>query len=67
MTKPKQLKFGSREAVFAGKALMTTGKLRKKDLALSRTGKVVSRKKQKRGKGRKNNLGDKLQKKIKST
>ena len=67
MVKPKQPKFGSREAVFSGKALMTTGKLRKKDLALSSTGKVVSRKKQKRCKGRMNNLGGKLQKKIKGT
>ena len=64
MAKPLR-KFGSRKAVFSGDAQMTTGRLTKKDLSLSRFGKVVSAKKQKRGKGPKNNLGTKLQKKIK--
>ena len=63
MVKPKLRKFGSREAVFAGHAQMTTGRLLRRDLVLSRSGKVVSAKKQKQSKS-KNNLGGKLQKKI---
>jgi len=42
-----QRKYGTRDEVFSlGTAELTRGGLRKADLALSRTGKIVSRKKQ---------------------
>ena len=54
-------KFGTRREVWNAKARMTTGKLRKKDLAKNKNGKLVSKKKQKTAK-RDSNLGSHLTK-----
>ena len=60
-------KIGSRREVYDGIAKQTSGGLTKKQLALSsRTGKVVSVKKQQQGRGRVNNLGKHLQQKSKN-
>jgi len=56
-------KVGNRRLVFEGKALRTSGGLRRKDLALSSSGKIVSRKKQRLAKSTKNNLSKHLVKK----
>ena len=57
-------KVGNRELVYAGKALRTSGGLRKKDLALSHR-KIVSRKQQQLAKTSKNNLSKHLVRKSK--
>ena len=57
-------KVGNRRLVFEGKALRTSGGLRRKDLALSSSsGKIVSLKKQRLAKSTKNNLSKHLVKK----
>jgi hypothetical protein len=55
--------YGNRRQVYAKLAKRTRAGLTRKDLALNRAGKVVSRKKQKQ----KSNLGTYLQTKRKST
>ena len=47
---------GTRRQVYFGKAKQTSGGLKRADLALSKDGRVVSKKKQARAKGTKNNL-----------
>ena len=55
-------KFGSRRQVISGRAQQTTGGLRKKDLVLSKGGRVVSKKKRVRALGSKNNMRAHLKK-----
>ena len=59
-------KVGNRQLVFEGKALRTSGGLFKKDLALSTSGKIVSKRKQRLAKTAKNNLSKHLVKKGKN-
>ena len=49
-------RIGNRREVYEGKAERTSGNLRRKDLAVAKGGKIVSAKKQKLAKSKKNNL-----------
>ena len=64
MVKPNHQKnYGDRRQVYAGLARQTTGHLMRKDLVLSKSGKVVSRKKQQIAQTARNNLKSRLVKK----
>ena len=59
-------RIGTRREVFEGRAERTSGNLRRKDLAMAKSGKVVSAKKQKNAKSGKNNLSKYLKTKDKN-
>lgn len=52
----KQKKYGSKEEVFNGEALCTTGGLKKEDLILNNKNKIVSKKRSEHGKKMQHNL-----------
>ena len=57
--------FGTRRAVFTGRAQMTSGKLKKSDLVKNKNGKIVSKKKSVFAKSDRNPLKKHLQSKNK--